>query len=280
MTGAANAAANQVYLYGLTRISTSEPPILAVGGGVVAGRPVRFLHVGSLVAIISIFPAGSFARETGVSEDEWAKSRAVAHHKVLAGLAGRLPLVPSKFGTVLQSVDSLAAFLTQNAAALEKTLDHVAGCREWGLKLFGDPNISHVMAQSDPALAPLREELTSASAGKAYFIRKKLQLAADAEAQRILTSRAIEVHQALTSIARESANVRRSRGPKPASRENIPVMLLNAAYLVETSRETQFHEALAGMQRSFAESGLSDVLTGPWPPYNFVSPLAKETANV
>jgi hypothetical protein len=168
--------------------------------------------------------------------------------------------------------------MQRNAAALRETLDHVAGCREWGLKLFGDPSIFRAMAQSGPALTSLQEELASASSGKAYFIRKKLQSGVEAETQRMLTDCAIEVHQRLASAARESAHIRSA----PAVQRGCSgtVMLLNTAYLVEKSREAQFHEALTEMRGAFAEKGLSDALTGPWPPYNFVSLQAGGTDRV
>ncbi len=268
MIGAAGTAAGHVYVYGVARTGCNALPPLA-GGGVVPGRPVEVLPIGKLAAVVSILQ-GPILREAGLSEAEWAKSRAVAHHQVLAALTHFFPLAPFKFGTVLRSRDDLVDLMKRNAAALEKTLDHIAGCHEWGLKLFADLSILREVARSDPALAPIQEELACAPAGKAYFIRKKLRLAVEAEAERMLAVRAIEVHRRLTSASRESAPVRSSHGPKPAKSGIAPVMLLNAAYLVEESGEAAFHEALAAMRGSFAESGLSDELTGPWPPYNFV----------
>ena len=51
-------------------------------------------------------------------------------------------------------------------------------------------------------------------------------------------------------------------------------MLLNGAYLVEREREREFEEAVARCGSS-GERGASQLeLTGPWPPYNFVSTAA------
>jgi len=246
---------------------------------VVPGRPVELVQFRKLTAIVSAFPGE--AASSGVETDgsEWARSRAVAHHEVVAELADRIPLAPSKFGTVLRDLDSLGAFIEQNAATLEETLDRVAGCREWGLKLTGDPGIAREAAQSAPSVVSLREELASASDGKGFFIRKKLRLAVEAEAQRILTGRMIEVHQALDALARQSLHIRKYPCLSSAC-GNGEVMLLNAAYLVETCSEAKFHGALEVLRGPFAALGLSDRLTGPWPPYNFVSLPSGKAAHV
>jgi hypothetical protein len=58
-----------------------------------------------------------------------------------------------------------------------------------------------------------------------------------------------------------------------ASRSNKPIgdrMIMNAAYLVERSREQEFDEAVKALSRKY-EDVLSFKYTGPWPPYNFVN---------
>jgi hypothetical protein len=279
MTAAALPADDHIYVYGIVRAVSDFTLPLAGCKGVVPGRPIELVRFRKLAAIVSAFPGEAASPEAGGDESEWARSRAVAHHQVVAELADRVPLAPSKFGTVLQNLDSLSAFIEQNAVTLEETLNRVAGCREWGLKLSGDPSIAREAAQSAPSLAPVQEELASASDGKAFFIRKKLKLAVEAEAQRMLSGRATEVYQALDALARQSLHVRTYPG-LASTCGNGEVMLLNAAYLVETCNEAKFHSAMEILRGSFAGLGLSDRLTGPWPPYNFVSLPSRKPAHV
>ncbi len=279
MTAAVLPADDHIYVYGIARSGSDCTLPLAACKGVVPGRPVELVQFRTLAAIVSAFPGEAASPEVGADEREWARSRAVAHHQVVAELADRIPLAPSKFGTILKDFDSLSAFIEQNAATLEETLDRVAGCREWGLKLSGDPSIAREAAQSAPSLAPVRDELASASDGKAFFIRKKLKLAVEAEAQRMLTGRMIEVHQALDALARQSLHIR-TYPSLSSTCGNGEVMLLNAAYLVETGNEAKFHNALETLRGSFSGLGLSDRLTGPWPPYNFVSLPSGKPAHV
>jgi hypothetical protein len=48
-------------------------------------------------------------------------------------------------------------------------------------------------------------------------------------------------------------------------------MVLNAAYLVEAGAAGELHDVAAELQERHAESGARIELSGPWPPYNFVS---------
>lgn len=267
MTDVAEARESHVYVYGVARCGSSAPLSAADNDGVVPGAPVELLPVDGLTAIVSIFPAELAMRDPAVSEDDWAKSRALAHHRVLAAFAGCTALAPSKFGTVLRSLDDLTGFVRRNASALDLTLNSIAECREWGLKLFGDLSAARGSVELSPALASMQEELASAPAGKAFFLRKKFQAAAEAELQRVLMDRIAAIHDELAGIARDSTQIGRLVAASPGK----PALFLNAAYLVEKSKEDEFHEALTAMRGTYSEIGLSDSLTGPWPAYNFVS---------
>ena len=49
-------------------------------------------------------------------------------------------------------------------------------------------------------------------------------------------------------------------------------MVLNGVYLVPDAATRRFSTLVDGLDERYAASGLRFELTGPWPPYNFVSP--------
>ena len=51
-------------------------------------------------------------------------------------------------------------------------------------------------------------------------------------------------------------------------------MLLNGAYLVESSRTEELRDVLTRLEERHSAFGARLELTGPWPPYNFASRLA------
>jgi hypothetical protein len=63
------------------------------------------------------------------------------------------------------------------------------------------------------------------------------------------------------------------RGVCVASRDNKVIgdkMIMNAAFLIDRERETDFDAAVNKIAAKFADR-LNFKYTGPWPPYNFVN---------
>ena len=51
-------------------------------------------------------------------------------------------------------------------------------------------------------------------------------------------------------------------------------MVLNGAYLVRRERENELAQVAGSLRERWSASGFELELTGPWPPYNFVSASA------
>lgn len=51
-------------------------------------------------------------------------------------------------------------------------------------------------------------------------------------------------------------------------------MLLNGAYLIERRRTAELESAVQALREEWGALGYAVELTGPWPPYNFVSGAA------
>jgi hypothetical protein len=149
------------------------------------------------------------------------------------------PVLPLRFGTQLEREDRLAAVLHERRAELMRALDRVRGRVELGLRAFPSPD-----SRTDTG--------PGEGTGRDYLLARAAQHRRADEAARYL-------HAPLAELATES----RLREP-PA-----PPAILVAAYLVESDRAAEFcarADELAGRH-----DDLQAVLTGPWPPYNFVA---------
>jgi hypothetical protein len=80
-----------------------------------------------------------------------------------------------------------------------------------------------------------------------------------------------EVHEEMAKLARQ-AGLSRVQRPEAHGRE--AEMILNGAYLVDVDRADEFSRAVALLQDRWSSRGVVVELTGPWPPYNFVSESA------
>ena len=85
-------------------------------------------------------------------------------------------------------------------------------------------------------------------------------------------ARCVEVvHERMAGLARRSTS---NPPQRPEAHGRQLTMLLNGAYLVERNRTSELQEAAEALREEWSPLGFAIELTGPWPPYNFVSGAA------
>lgn len=180
---------------------------------------------------------------TGLALDEPAEDSPLAvlaryHDTVVRAVFVHEPVLPLRFGTVLDGPDAALKLLSARHEEAVDWLNRVEGRREWGVRVRA--------AAREPANL-------DAVSGTAYLAQRRERLAAADVARRGATA----VHEALARHAAESKRSDLAGG-----------LLLDAAYLVDTDREEDFHSEA---RRLAGELGLSAEITGPWPPYSFTA---------
>ncbi|MEV4604715.1 GvpL/GvpF family gas vesicle protein [Amycolatopsis sp. NPDC049253] len=231
----------------------------ALGGltGVSAEHP-RAVTAGTLVAVVGDVPLSSFGEEAlrrNLEDLDWLATVARAHDTVIAALVERGPVAPVRLATVYHDDGSVRVAVEQRAADFERTLEHVSGRVEWGVKAF---------LQIEPE--PARPVKSGEGAGAAYLARRRRALASSEERQWHAAEQASHIHAALSELAADACT------HPPQSRaltDQDGPMVLNGAYLVDAERAEQFAETVDSCDRDSAL--LTVTLTGPWPPYSFSS---------
>jgi hypothetical protein len=245
-----------IYVYGI------------VDGGVLSAPPQRtgvdpehetsLFDANGLTAVVSEVDVTEFegaALERNVARPDWLEAKVRGHESVLDEIVGATTVVPMRFGSIFSSHDGLLSMLADNADALEQSLKRVRHRTEWGVKVHCD----------DRALIRrLTGVVSGEPSGKAYLMRKKAQLQAEATAADTAARLGTEAHVVLATIADEAVTLG-SRG-----REGQSAIVLNGAYLVHDSRRDEFMNQVEDLQEAHADAYVFEV-TGPWPPYNFTS---------
>ncbi|TWP50475.1 GvpL/GvpF family gas vesicle protein [Lentzea tibetensis] len=183
-------------------------------------------------------------RFTGIEADEPAEDGPLAvlvreHDAVVRAVFQHEPVLPLRFGTVLDGADAALRLLRARHEEALAWLDRVEGRREWGVRV-------RAAAEPEPV------DLDSVS-GTGYLALRRQRLTAAEDARRSAEA----VHQALTRRAADST-----------CRDHASDLLLEAAYLVDTENEDDFH---AEIGRLAGELGQPVEITGPWPPYSFTN---------
>jgi hypothetical protein len=206
-----------IHVYGVVDGLDEVPPIAGVDEAPLERRRVAGLEL--VLSRAATPPSAEVSRET-----------VLRHAQVVEALMRRsTAILPAQLGRAFRDDDQLAAAIEEQAAQLERGLERVRGCVEFGLRVTTDPG-----------------EPPEAETGSAYM-RARL------EQVRLQDDLVERLHEPLARLARETTLQRRAGG-------------VTAAYLVKRDDVAAFEEEAARLEQA---DGVTVVCTGPWPPYSF-----------
>lgn len=268
------ATANQsvTYVYGVARaLRGSEAASLQLEG-IVPEAPVHSLVHANLMAFVSAVPAAQFGPSefrSSLNDAAWMKDRILGHEKVLEELRSSYNVVPFRFGTIYLDSSKASNAIALHRAELCEALDRIGDASEWGVKLYCDQDTLRRQTEIESgSIRQLRDTLEHASPGARFFLQKKYVTALDRAAEATVASWMERIRQSLDSCACESTEIE----VQPAAVHGRSAdMVMNAAYLVAEESLRDFRQTIAGLQVEFSARGFDYELTGPWPPYHFVS---------
>jgi hypothetical protein len=258
-----------IYLYCFLRPGGAADT--AVSG--VCDRPVLRVDCGHIGAVYSIVATDDFSSQAAgnrMDDAQWVIACACRHEQVIEEAMLDGPVVPVRFGTVFSSLDALRQLMTDRSDAVAGILNTLGDKQEWAVKGFVDAaQARQWLIGADPTLAEASRCLPE-SPGARYFQEKRLDTAADAALGRWQAVVAEDVRQkflpctvAVTLLDLQDRRVSGRDGD----------MVVNLALLVDRDRVFEMRARARTVAAAYADAGLTLDVTGPWPPYNFCSPL-------
>lgn len=251
------------YLYCLVR-PEGEPRLAGAPQGLSGCSPPRLLDVGGgvwLVAATAPLAAyGSEEIQARLSDLSWVSDRALAHEAVVEHFTGAGAVLPLKLFTLFASDERALAYVRENRGTIDRSLDRVAGCVEWGVRVrLDDARAREVLARE------VSQGDGGRSAGTAFLLRKKLEQDASRELAGRLRAEMDETFNELAEGASESLRREPAASPEQGGR-----LLLDAAFLVPVQRGGEFEAVVERCASRLAPRACEVTLTGPWPPYHFI----------
>lgn len=245
-----------VYVYGIVR-DLADDAVKDVRG--VSDTPVRLVEQDGLTALASTVSLSEFGEEAlrdNLEDLGWLEATARAHHAVVDAVAVHTAVVPLGLVTVYRSEERVRKALRERKEEFTAALDRVTGRTEWGVKAYAD-------IRQPEAPAPSTGE-NGARPGMSYLQRRLTQRNTAEEERRKVAAVAEYIHRQLCDLA-VATRLHRPQDPQLSGEQGW--MLLNAAYLVDDTRNREFRDAVAHLSR--LSTGLRVRLTGPWAPYSF-----------
>ncbi len=224
------------------------------------GDQPRILPYGELCAVVSRLRT---ADADGIVPAATAENL-LRHETAVEAVCASGEALPVRFGTVLADEEAVTGALATQYATLRNDLRRVGGKFEMGVTALWRPATAHSDA---PALGPDAAP-ADGRPGLAYLRARQAEhrrTESLREQARIL-ARAVDA--ALRPLALEC-----HRGLCPSER-----LALRDVYLLERERIGAFEGAFDEVRKQHQEVRL--LLSGPWPPYSFVTPPARDDSDV
>ena len=242
------------YLYCIIPCSenhTFDADVIGNGGGVLH----TMCHQG-LAAVVSDSP---------VRQYESTRRNMMAHEKAIERVMKEFTLLPVRFGTITDSpspIQDIQKLLGSRFAEFEKLLEDMEDKVELGLKAFwrDEKTIFEEIVTENTDIRRLRNSLSGKSPEATHFDRIRLGKMVKEALNRKRAREAARILQPLRRIA-HSIRENEALGDR---------MVVNAAFLVNKSKEPEFDQVVGKLDEQFGERLVLKYI-GLAPPYNFVN---------
>ena len=245
---------NATYVYCLVH-SPKAPSTRGVPGSVPGAGLPRLLAIDRDVwAVVADAPLERFAGEAlqqEMQDIEGISRHAVAHASVIEFFFRRAPVIPLKLFTLFSSDEKARAHVRGRLGPLKRMFAALRGFEEWGVRIIA----GEVEAEGARTL----------DSGRDY-----LQLKKRLHEQTVAPPRAAKraVDGALRALGRVASKARKETFPPPGRGRPY---VSGASFLVRAKRRTAWKKQAARIAAALAGQGHRLEMSGPWPPYHFVS---------
>ena len=241
-------AATVLYLYAISKTPKGVAPVIAAGAIDGTAR-VDAVRCGAYLCWVSRVSKAEFADQLNdrMQDLEWLATTGLRHQRVVADLSSHLTSLPTRFGTVFLSEESLEQHVKSRERALGKAFERVADADEWGIKVF--------------AVATPKPTAVAKDASGSDYLKRKAQLLRPSTGKG-LDKEVQEFIAALTKLA-----VATSPGGKASAGQ--PGLVWHGSFLIRRKNRNKLESALNKYAARWKDARRIDC-SGPWPPYSFV----------
>jgi hypothetical protein len=213
---------------------------------------------GAGVYNISFCDIGAVVNEISQPIQRVTEGTVLEHEAVVEKLMADFTILPVRFQTIIDGRDNLLSMMQSYYKDFKDNLERLQNKFEFGIKVIWPSdkikrNIIKVLVKSKQSV-PVSGDSPNSRFMKEKFEKYKLNKEFEAKADRFIKVMDIFFGRFAAEKKLEKLKTRD--------------LLLDAVYLVEKAKESDFREAFEHIKS--AHPGLKYLFSGPWPPYNFV----------
>lgn len=262
-----------IYLYCLVNKKLEGNDLLVVN------KDLKLIEIDNFYCVVRYVSNTEFSEENfqqNANNIGWLDIKVREHLNVINSIMEIQTVIPFKFGTIFKSVTNIETFITEYADSLLQNFNTIGGKEEWSAKIYSSQNVlvGKIDELSEES-AQLEAEIRQSSEGKAFFLRKKKTLLIENQVEKICNKYGQEYYDTFLQLS-ESTKLLPLTASDITGRKDT--MILNATFLVQKENVAELIRSADFFQQRDEETGFGIELTGPWPPFSFISIKAKADA--
>ncbi len=236
-------------------------------GGQISAIP--FKDIEAVVSDVDLSQFNEKKIEDKLREDaKWTEKNIRRHHEAVAETGKIKAVIPMKFGTLFKTQKSLEAMLKNHYMKFKALLRRLKDKQEWGVKGYLEyKKFGEILKSKNKAIQKLEKKRLSVPEGMKWYIDRKSD---ELIAGQIEYGVEEELKRIIGKLEKQAEEIRLNDLLPKEVIEPGRDMILNAACLVSNDCLGAFQTVLKGIVKECAIVGIILILTGPWPPYNFV----------
>ncbi len=235
--------------------SVRPPSLRGVPGSVPGAGAPRLISVDrDIWAVVADAPLERFDSERlrdELQDIESISRHAVAHASVVEYFFRRAPVIPLKIFTLFSADARVQQHLQSRRTRLRKLFDELRGQEEWGVRII----TRNVEADSTKAVTRGRDYLR---------VKKRLADQSATPSRRSVN----EANAALKALGRRASKIRKDVFPAPGRGRPF---VAGGSFLVKATHRPAWKKEVLRLTGMLAKRGHRLEVSGPWPPYHFVS---------
>ena len=187
----------------------------------------------------------------------------LTHQQVVEACTAKATTLPVRFGVIFKNEEGVKELLAKSYSSYRAKIEELRGKEEFGAKVILDEaglkKIRAEVEKESEELGKLRKSMAKATRGTLYLLKIKMDEALRSETAKRIGDVSGAVHNELGRAAVQSTLLK-------SDHEQI---ILNGAYLVDRSKQSEFQSEAEKIMGKFGKQGLTIHVSGPWAPYSF-----------
>lgn len=220
-------------------------------------RPLSIVASNGLAAVVSTIVD---------SDGTLTLDRIKAYERVIEKLHENSTVIPMRYGCLFHETSQIVRLLEVSRRRYMDVLREIDGCVEMGVRVLAGKEGCGAAEREDPSLSPLpgNRQSPPSDSGGAYLASRKLHYHRE---DRMTLKHKLLGQKYEASLSGLYVKSRMETCPRRNTILPVPASFLSMHFLVKRSMVGEFRAVFREIVAGGDEKAL---LTGPWPPYNFV----------